>query len=261
MSVFHKKINTIHNTAPFTQIKTEDYIPAFQKAIDDTKAEINLIVANTDEPTFKNTLEALAFTGMELDILSNIFFNLNSAETNDEMQKIAQEIAPMLSALSNDILLNEDLFLRVKKVYNQKESLNLTPEQETLLTKNYKSFVRNGALLAEDKKERLRAIDAELSTTSLKFGENVLAETHNYQLYITDEKELAGLPEGTIEEAKALAEQEGKNGWIFTLDYPSYIPFMTYADNRELRKELAIAAGKKAFKANEFNNEETYIFT
>ncbi len=259
MSVFHKKFNTIHNTAPFTQIKTEDYIPAFQKAIDDTKAEINLIVANTDEPTFKNTLEALAFTGMELDILSNIFFNLNSAETNDEMQKIAQEIAPMLSALSNDILLNEDLFLRVKKVYNQKESLNLTPEQETLLTKNYKSFVRNGALLAEDKKERLRAIDAELSTTSLKFGENVLAETHNYQLYITDEKELAGLPEGTIEEAKALAEQEGKNGWIFTLDYPSYIPFMTYADNRELRKELAIAAGKKAFKANEFNNEENVL--
>lgn len=259
MSVFHTKFNTVHNTAPFTQIKTEDYIPAFQKAITDTKAEVNAIVANTEEPTFENTIEALAFTGMELDILSNIFFNLNSAETNDEMQKIAQEVAPMLSELSNDISLNEALFLRVKKVYDQKNTLNLNPEQETLLTKNYKSFVRNGALLSEDKKERLRAIDAELSTTSLKFGENVLAETHNYQLHITNEKDLAGLPEGTIEEAKSLAEQEGKEGWIFTLDYPSYIPFMTYADNRELRKELAIAAGTKAFKANEFNNEENVL--
>ena len=259
MSVFHTKFNTVHNTPPFTQIKTEDYIPAFQKAINDTKAEVNAIVTNTEEPTFENTIEALAFTGMELDVLSNIFFNLNSAETNDEMQKIAQEVAPMLSALSNDISLNEALFLRVKKVYDQKNTLNLSPEQETLLTKNYKSFVRNGALLSEDKKERLRAIDAELSITSLKFGENVLAETHNYQLHLTNEKDLAGLPEGTIEEAKSLAEQEGKEGWIFTLDYPSYIPFMTYADNRELRKELAIASGTKAFKANEFNNEENVL--
>ncbi|MDM1346278.1 M3 family metallopeptidase [Myroides marinus] len=259
MSALNNPFNTVHGTAPFTQIKTEDYIPAFQKAIQDTKNEIEAITSNTDIPTFENTLEALAYSGMELDVLSNIFFNLNSAETNDEMQKIAQEVAPMLSALSNDISLNEELFKRVKAVYEQKDSLNLTTEQETLLTKNYKSFVRNGALLSEDKKERLRAIDAELSTTALKFGENVLAETHKYQLHITVEKNLAGLPEGAIEEAKALAEQEGKEGWIFTLDYPSYIPFMTYADNRELRKEMAIAGGKKAFQDNEHNNEANVL--
>ncbi|AJH16280.1 M3 family metallopeptidase [Myroides profundi] len=259
MSALNYPFNTVHGTAPFTQIKTEDYIPAFQKAIQDTKAEIDAITANVATPTFENTLEALAYSGMELDVLSNIFFNLNSAETNDEMQKIAQEVAPMLSALGNDISLNEELFKRVKAVYEQKETLNLTIEQETLLTKNYKSFVRNGALLSEDKKERLRAIDAELSTTALKFGENVLAETHKYQLHITAEKDLAGLPEGAVEEAKALAEQEGKEGWIFTLDYPSYIPFMTYADNRELRKEMAIASGKKAFQDNEHNNEANVL--
>lgn len=259
MSTLNNPFNTVHGTAPFTQIKTEDYIPAFKKAIQDTKAEIDTITANVATPTFENTLEALAYSGMELDVLSNIFFNLNSAETNDEMQKIAQEVAPMLSALGNDISLNEELFKRVKAVYEQKETLNLTIEQETLLTKNYKSFVRNGALLSEDKKERLRAIDAELSTTALKFGENVLAETHKYQLHITEEKDLAGLPEGAIEEARALAEQEGKEGWIFTLDYPSYIPFMTYADNRELRKEMAIASGKKAFQDNEHNNEANVL--
>ncbi|WP_025124062.1 M3 family metallopeptidase [Myroides odoratimimus] len=259
MSALNNPFNTVHGTAPFIQIKTEDYIPAFKKAIQDTKAEINTITANVATPTFENTLEALAYSGMELDVLSNIFFNLNSAETNDEMQKIAQEVAPMLSALGNDISLNEELFKRVKAVYEQKETLNLTIEQETLLTKNYKSFVRNGALLSEDKKERLRAIDAELSTTALKFGENVLAETHKYQLHITEEKDLAGLPEGAIEEARALAEQEGKEGWIFTLDYPSYIPFMTYADNRELRKEMAIASGKKAFQDNEHNNEANVL--
>lgn len=255
MSALNNPFNTVHGTAPFTQIKTEDYIPAFQKAIQDTKNEIDAITSNSATPTFENTLEALAYSGMELDVLSNIFFNLNSAETNDEMQKIAQEVAPMLSALSNDISLNEELFKRVKAVYEQKDSLNLNTEQETLLTKNYKSFVRNGALLSEDKKERLRVIDSELSTTALKFGENVLAETHKYQLHITAEKDLAGLPEGAIEEAKALADQEGKEGWVFTLDYPSYIPFMTYADNRKLRKEMAIASGKKAFQDNEHNNE------
>ena len=151
------------------------------------------------------------------------------------------------------------MFKRVKTVYEQIDNLNLNTEQKTLLTKNYKSFVRNGALLPEDKKNRLREIDAALSKTSLTFGENVLAETHKYQLNITDKKDLAGLPEGAIEEAKSLAEQEGKEGWIFTLDYPSYIPFMTYADNRALRKEMAIAAGKKAFQDNEHNNEANVL--
>ncbi|WP_010251444.1 M3 family metallopeptidase [Myroides injenensis] len=259
MSILNSKFNTKYNTAPFSKINTADYKPAFEKEIENTKAEIDAIINNPEPATFANTVEALAYSGLQLDILSNIFFNLNSAETNDEMQKIAQEVAPMLSALGNDISLNEELFKRVKSVYDQIDNLELTTEQKTLLVKNYKSFVRNGALLSEDKKNRLREIDAELSLTALKFGENVLAETHKYQLHITNEKDLAGLPEGAIEEAKALAEQEGKEGWIFTLDYPSYIPFMTYADNRELRKELAIAAGKKAFQDNEHNNEENVL--
>lgn len=259
MSILNSKFNTKYNTVPFSKIKTDDYKPAFEKEIENTKAEIDAIINNPEPATFANTIEALAYSGLQLDILSNIFFNLNSAETNDDMQKIAQEIAPMLSALGNDISLNEELFKRVKSVYDQLEKLDLSTEQKTLLIKNYKSFVRNGALLSEDKKNRLREIDAELSLTALKFGENVLAETHKYQLHITNEKDLAGLPEGAVEEAKSLAEQEGKDGWIFTLDYPSYIPFMTYADNRELRKELAIAAGKKAFQDNEHNNEENVL--
>jgi len=255
MSVFDKAFTTKYGTAPFSQIKIADYKPAFDRAIAQAKADIDAITANPLTPTFENTIEALAFSGMELDTLSSIFFNLNSAETNDEMQKIAQEVAPLLAEFGNDILLNEALFLRVKAVYDQVDQLELTTEQKTLLTKSYKNFVRNGALLSEEQKNRVRAIDAELATTSLKFGENVLAETHNYQLHITREEDVRGLPEGAKEEAQALAQQENKEGWIFTLDYPSYVPFMTYADNRSLRRELAIAAGTKAFKANEFNNE------
>ena len=183
-------------------------------------------------------------------------FNLNSAETCDEMQKIAQEVSPLLTAFSNDISLNENLFQRVKAIYDKKDTLNLTPEQATLLDKKYKSFARNGALLTEDKKSRLREIDTELAKLKLTFGENVLAETNNYQLHITNEADLKGLPEGAIEMARALAESKNVEGWIFTLDFPSYLPFVTYADNRELRKEITIAAGKKAFQNNEYNNEK-----
>lgn len=259
MSVLNNKFNTKHDTAPFSQIQLADYKPAFEEAIRITKTEIKAITSCTEKPTFTNTIEALAYSGMQLDRISNIFFNLNSAETNAEMQEIAQEIAPMLSSLSNDILLDEALFERVKRIYEQQNELQLSTEQLTLLDKSYKSFVRNGALLTEEQKKRLREIDAELAQTSLKFGENVLEETNNYRLQITDKKDLEGLPEGAIEEAKALADQEEKEGWLFTLDYPSYIPFMTYAANRALRKELAIAAGKKAFQDNEFNNEKNVL--
>ena len=232
MSILTSKFETVHNTAPFSQIKNEDYLPAFEAAITEAKAEIQAIIDNKDEPTFENTIEALAFAGMTLDRLSNIFFNLHSAETNDELEKIAQEVAPQLAAFGNDITLNFDLFKRIQSVYNQKDKLNLNVEQETLLTKNYKDFVRNGALLNEDQKTKLREIDAELAVLKLKFGENVLAETNNYQLHLTKEEDLAGLPEGAIEAAKALATSQEKEGWIFTLDYPSYIPFVTYAENR-----------------------------
>jgi peptidyl-dipeptidase Dcp len=172
------------------------------------------------------------------------------------MQKIAQEISPMLTAFSNDIALNEDLFKKVKAVYDQKDNLTLTTEQATLLDKKFKGFSRNGALLSEEDKLKLREIDTELAKLKLTYGENVLAETNNYQLHITNEEDLKGLPEGTKEMARSLAKSKELEGWVFTLDFPSYLPFVTYVENRELRKEIAIAAGKKSFQNNEFDNQE-----
>lgn len=255
MTLFSKKFTTKYETAPFSQIKMEDYKPAFEENIKAAKAEIDAIINNPEAPTFENTLEALDFSGNALDRLSSIFFNLNSAETSEEMQKNAQEVSPLLTEFSNDITLNEDLFKRIKSVYDQKDSLNLTTEQQTLLDKKYKSFVRNGALLDDEQKAKLREIDTQLAKLKLTFGENVLAETNNYHLQISNENDLSGLPEGVIEAAKSEAENRKLEGWVFTLDMPSYLPFMTYADNRELRKELAIAAGKKAFQNNQYDNQ------
>ena len=243
------------NTAPFSKITTEHYKPAIEKGIEIAKKEIAEIVQNTAKPTFENTTVALDFTGEKLNRITSIFFNLNAAETNDKLQKIAQEVSPLLSEFGNDITLNEGLFKRVKAVFESKSNLNLTPEQAMLLEKQYKSFARNGANLNEDAKNKLRKIDAQLSTLSLKFGENVLAETNAFELHITNENDLAGLPES----AKEAAKSKDKEGWIFTLDYPSYIPFLTYIDKRELRKKMAIAAGKKGFQDNEFNNEKNVL--
>ena len=259
MNILTQKFQTKHDTAPFSKIKNEDFLPAFQEGITSARAEIDAIVNNPEAPTFENTIEALAFSGDTLDRISNIFFNLHSAETNDKLQQIAQEVSPLLSEFSNDIRLNAKLFAKVKAVYEQKDNLNLTPEQTTLLDKNYKSFSRNGANLPEDKKDQLREIDKELSMLSLQFGENVLTETNAFQMHLTDEKDLAGLPEGAIEAARSLAKSQEKEGWIFTLDHPSYIPFVTYADNRELRKKMAIAFGARAFQNNEHNNQDIVL--
>ncbi|WP_144893955.1 M3 family metallopeptidase [Flavobacterium tiangeerense] len=256
MKTLTSTFNTKHNTAPFSAIKLEDYKPAFIENITAAKAEIDAITTNSDVPTFENTIVALDFAGEQLDRLSSIFFNLNSAETNDEMQKIAQEVSPLLTEFSNDIALNEDLFKRVKAVYDQKDSLILTTEQATLLDKKFKGFSRNGALLNEEDKLKLREIDTELAKIKLTYGENVLAETNNYQLHITNEVDLKGLPDGAKEMAASLAKSKELEGWVFTLDFPSYLPFVTYVDNRELRKEIAIAAGKKSFQDNEFDNKE-----
>ncbi|WP_375604879.1 M3 family metallopeptidase [Flavobacterium davisii] len=254
-----RKFQTKHDTAPFQSIKMEDYKPAIIEAIELAKKEINAIITNPETPTFQNTIEALAFSGQTLDRITSIFFNLNAAETSDQMQQIAQEVSPLLTEFSNDITLNTDLFNRIKNVYEQKETLLLTPEQTTLLDKKYKSFTRNGALLPEDKKNHLRAIDTELSKLSLTFGENVLAETNNYELLITKEEDLKGLPQDTIDTALALAKNKNKEGWLFTLNMPSYLPFVTYAENRTLRKELSIAYGKKAFQDNAHNNEQIVV--
>jgi peptidyl-dipeptidase Dcp len=186
MSILTHHFNTKYDTAPFSQIKNQDYLPAIIKGIEIAKAEIDAIVNNPEFPTFENTIEAMEFTGDTLDRASSIFFNLNSAETSDEMQKIAQEVSPLLSEFGNDVRLNAALFEKVKAVYEQKEALNLNPEQTTLLDKKYKSFSRNGANLSDDKKTILREIDKELSKLSLQFGENVLAETQAFQLHLTD---------------------------------------------------------------------------
>jgi peptidyl-dipeptidase Dcp len=256
MKTLTSTFNTKHNTAPFSQIKLEDYKPAFIENIAQAKAEIDAVITNFAAPTFENTIDALEFSGEQLDRLSSIFFNLNSAETCDEMQKIAQEVSPLLTEFSNDISLNEDLFKRVKAIYDQKDSLTLTTEQATLLDKKFKGFSRNGALLNEEDKLKLREIDTELAKIKLTYGENVLAETNNYQLHIINEEDLKGLPDGAKEMAASLAKSKELEGWVFTLDFPSYLPFVTYVENRELRKEIAIAAGKKSFQDNEFDNKE-----
>jgi peptidyl-dipeptidase Dcp len=256
MTLFLAPFPTKYTTAPFSKIALTDYTIAFEKTIEIARKEIESIANNEAVPTFENTIERLDFAGEALDRLSSIFFNLNSAETCDEMQKIAQDISPLLTEFSNDIALNEDLFKRIKAVYDQKESLHLTTEQATLLDKKFKGFSRNGALLNEADKLKLREIDTELAKLKLTYGENVLAETNTYQLHITQETDLEGLPEGAKEMAASLAKSKNIDGWVFTLDFPSYLPFVTYVENRELRKEIAIAAGKKAFQNNEFDNKE-----
>jgi len=259
MTILNKPFETQYNTAPFSKIKTEDFLPAFKTAISKAKSEIDIIANNKELPTFENTIEALDYSGVELDRVSSIFFNLNSAETNDYLQKIAQKVSPLLSEFSNDITLNEDLFKRVKVVYDSKSNLNLTTEQETLLDKKYKGFSRNGANLAENKKEQLRVIDKDLSQLKLEFGEHILAETNKFEMFLTNASDLAGLPEGAKEAAKQLAESKGKEGWLITLDYPSYIPFMTYADNRALREQLSKAFGSKGFNNDELDNQEVVL--
>ncbi len=254
-----KKFNTPFQTAPFSKIKNEHFKPAFEKGILLAKADIDRIVQNNEPPTFENTIAALDFSGDELDRISSIFFNLNSAETNDEIQKIAQEVSPLLTEFSNDIVLNQDLFKKVKLVFDQKSILKLTKEQQTLLEKKYKSFVRNGANLNDTNKAILREIDKQLSSLSLKFGENVLAETHAFELLITDKNQLKGLPEGAIEAAKMMAKEQDKEGWLITLDYPSYIPFMTYADDRNLRGKLSNAFGARAYQKEKNDNQKIVL--
>jgi len=254
-----EKFNTPHSTAPFSKIKNEHFKPAFKEAIALAKTEIDNITNNQETPTFENTIEALDFSGYKLDRISSVFFNLNSAETNDEIQKIAQEVSPWLSEFSNDIGLNELLFERVKLIYDNQDSLELSTEQKTLLDKKYKGFTRNGANLNDSDKEQLREIDKNLSKLSLQFGENLLAETNAYELYIKDENQLDGLPDGTKEAAHLLAKQQQKEGWIITLDYPSYIPFMTYAKDRKLREEISTAFGARAFQGNKNDNQNIVL--
>ena len=255
MSILNTPFNTPYNSAPFSKIKTADFLPAFKLAIQNSKKNIEDITSNTEVPNFKNTVEALEFSSLILERISNLFFNLNAAETNQAIQKIAQQVSPLLTAFSNDISLNKALFKRIKYVYKQKEKINLSVEQNTLLENKYKSFVRNGANLKSSDQSKLREIDKELSSLRLTFGEHLLSETNRFRLEIENRSDLEGLPENCIETAKILAKKEGKRGWLFTLDYPSYVPFMTYAKNRALRKKMALAFGKKGFQNDAFDNQ------
>jgi len=248
---------TPFDTAPFQLIQPEHYLPAVTEAIQLAKADIEKIKAEP-LPTFENTIEALDRSGKKLGVISAIFFNLNSAETNDEIQKLAREISPLLTAHSNDILLDQELFQRVAHVFEEKEALSLSAEQTTLLEKTYKSFVRNGAKLNTEDAAKLREIDRQLGQSSLKFGENVLAETNKYVHFVENEQELAGLPDGIKEAAAQIAEEKGQSGkWAFTLDYPSYVSAMTYAKNRELREKLYLAYNTKSAKGDELDNQGT----
>jgi len=248
--------DTLHDTAPFTKIKNEHFMPAFREAIEEARLQIKAIIDNPVTPDFENTIEALESSGRHLDIIRKIFFNLNSAETNDEMQQIAQEIAPLLSEFENDISLNEDLFAKIKSVYENKDRSELDVEQQTLLENTYQGFVRSGANLGAAGKERYRQITSTLSKTGLQFQQNVLAETNAFELHITREEELSGIPEFAREAAALTARKNNKQGWIFTLQHPSYIPFMKYADNRELREKMFRAFSSKGNQGNKYDNKE-----
>ena len=246
---------TPFETAPFHLIQPEHFLPAVTEAIASAKSEIAEIKAQP-LPTFENTIEALDRSGKRLGVISAIFFNLNSAETNDQIQRLAREISPLLTEHSNDVLLDQELFQRVAQVFATKGALNLNPEQTTLLDKTYKSFVRNGAKLTAEEADKLRKIDQELAQLSLRFGEHVLAETNKFVHFVDQESELEGLPEGAKEAAAQIAEEKGETGkWAFTLDYPSYIPVMTYAKNRNLRKTLFMAFNTKSSKGDELDNQ------
>ncbi|MEL1244913.1 M3 family metallopeptidase [Flavobacterium sp. DGU11] len=254
------EFQTPYDAPPFDLIKNEHYKPAILEAIREQEVEIEAITAIKDAPTFDNTIVALENSGSLLNRITTIFGNLNSANTNDTLQALAQELAPELSKHNDDIYLNEKLFARVKKIWDTQVSLKLNPEQAKLLEKKYKAFVRSGANLDAKQKERLRAINSELSVLSLKFGDNVLAENNAYQLVIDNKKDLAGLPEEVVQAAADDAKAAQKNGkWVFTLQNASVMPFLQYADNRELRKKIWTAYQNRGNNGNEFDNRTNVV--
>lgn len=248
---------TPHETVPFNRIELNDYEPAIREGMNEEDREIERITDNTEPPTFENTILALENSGALLERVTTVFFNLMSAETCDEMDALAEKMMPELSEHSNNISLNPKLFSRIKQVYAQKESLKLTAEEEQLLQKTYDGFMRNGADLSDSDKEIYRKLSAELSSLTLKFAQNHLKETNSFELVLTDKNELEGLPESTVEAARHAAEEKGKKDcWMFTLQAPSYVPFIKYSAKRGLRKKLYMAYNTQCTHANEYNNTE-----
>ena len=250
---FAKSYGTPHDTAPFNEIRLEDYEPAFMEGIRQDDALTEQIINNPEPPTFDNTI-AFNIPDNLLGRVSNVFFNLLSAETNDEMDALAQKMSPILTEHANNILLNEKLFARVKAVYEQHRELS--QEEQMLLEKTYDGFIRSGANLSAEDKDKLRAINTELAQLTLQFSQNNLKETNLFQLHITAQDDLSGLPDSAIEAAALAAKEKQLEGWLFTLHAPSYNPFMTYADNRELRRQMYMARNTICIHDNEYNNTD-----
>lgn len=248
--------NTPFQTPPFDSIRTEDYEPAILYAIEEAKKEVNAIIVNRAMPGFENTIVALERAGGLLNRVLGVFFNINECNTSEQLQKIAEDITPALSAYSNDLSMNPLLFSKVKQVYDMRDDIPLTAEQRMLLDKTYKSFIRSGALLEGAEKEEFRKISEELSLLSIKYNRNVLTEQNAYTLNVRNKKDLAGLPKYAIDAAREEAKARGEKGWTFTLQYPSFGPFMMYAENRDLREQMWRAYNSVANHNNDNDNKE-----
>ena len=250
---FLQPYQTPHGTAPFDRIRLEHYEPAVMEGMKQQNAEIDAIVQNPEAPTFENTIEAYEASGELLERVSSVFGNLMSAETSDEMQALARKLMPLMTEHGNNISLNEALFARIKAVYDQREQLHLNSEQQQLLKDIYEGFALNGANLQGADRDTYRELSNRLSLLTLQFSENLLKATNSYQLLLTDPEQVKGLPQSALDAARESAQQKGMEGWRFTLDYPSYVPFMEYADSRELRRELYTAYASRA-KGGEHDN-------
>ncbi len=254
---FLTEYDTPFGVPPFDQIENQHFMPAFKEGIKQQEERIDANVKNEEALTFENTIAALDYSGMLLRQVSSVFYNYLSSNISDEIQDLSQEVAPMLSAHGDNISLNMELFARIQAVYAQKDQLTLTEEQQMLLQETYDGFVRNGAALPEDKQERFREINQELSVLTLQFGQNVLADVNSWQMFVEDEADLAGLPQSVIDAAAEAAAEEGKEGkWLFTLHNPSVMPFLSYADNRDLREKMNRAYINRGNMDNENNNTE-----
>jgi peptidyl-dipeptidase Dcp len=245
---------TPFNIPPFDLIRPGHFKPAVEYAIEEARREIDEIISSGEEPDFHNTVEALERAGSLLNRITPILFNLNSSDTTSQLQTAAREVSPLLTGFANDITLNPELFTRVRVIYEKKDNLDLDAEQLILLDRRYRSFIRGGAALEEAGKEQFRAITVEMSTLSLKFEENLLAETNDFALHLTSEDDLAGLPDGVREAAAGLATERDMKGWVFTLHAPSYVPFMQYSDRRDLREQMFRAYVRRSFRGNEHDN-------
>ncbi len=253
---FFSEYTTPHQTAPFDKIRIEHYEPAVLEGIKQHQAEVDAIVNNPEAPTFENTVVALEYAGDMLNRVLSVFFNLNSAETSDEMQALAQKLSPILTEHSNNVSLNEALFARIKTVYETTDKSALTTEQQRLLQSTYDGFARSGANLNDEDKAKYRELTTELSQATLAFGQNTLKATNSFALNVTDSARLKGMPESLLEAAAQTAREKGQEGWTFTLHAPSYSPLMMYCEDRDLRRQMYMAYNTQCVQDNENNNEE-----